>query len=319
MSGRRAGRRPPGRAALVAGLGALALTLPALVGFDPYVLYVGGGAWLWAALATAWAVPAFAGQVSFGQAAYFGVGGYTSALLAQRAGASPWLGVLAAAAAGGAAGVPMGLAGGRVRGAYLALVTFAYAETLRASALNWTGLTGGGSGLVGVPDLPPLPLLGVAGGRASGYYLALALLGASVALAAALRRGRVGLAWAAIREREDRAAQLGVSPVPYKVLAFVCSGAVTGAGGALFVHGVRVVEPDLAFGRGVSVLPLVMALFGGARPLLGPALGAVGLHLVSELVFQPLWPRLHQLPYALALIAVLLALPRGLAGSLRRA
>ena len=109
---------------LVAGAAALAVAFPALVGFDPYFLYVGAGAWLWAALATAWAVPALAGQVSFGQAAYFGVGGYTSALLAQRADVSPWIGVLAAASAGGAAGVPMGLAGGRVRGAYLALVTF---------------------------------------------------------------------------------------------------------------------------------------------------------------------------------------------------
>jgi branched-chain amino acid transport system permease protein len=304
---------------LVAGAAALAVALPALVGFDPYFLYVGAGAWLWAALATAWAVPALAGQVSFGQAAYFGVGGYTSALLAQRADVSPWLGVLAAASAGGAAGVPMGLAGGRVRGAYLALVTFAYAETLRAAALDWAGLTGGGSGLIGLPDLPPLPLVGAAGGRGSAYYLALGLFGASVALAAALRRGRIGLAWAAIREREDRAAQLGVSVVPYKVLAFACSGAVTGAGGALFVHAARVVEPDLAFGRGVSVLPLVMALFGGARPLLGPALGAVLLHGVSELVFQPLWPQLHQLPYGLALVTVLLVLPRGLAGSGRRA
>jgi branched-chain amino acid transport system permease protein len=305
----------------LAGVAAvLAIALPAVVGFDAYVLYVGATAWQWAALATAWALLAYAGQISFGQAAYFGTGAYASALLAQGAGLSPWLGVLAAAGAGAAVAVPVGLATHRLRGAYLALGTFAYAETLRLVALNWTALTGGGSGLVGIPDLAAFPgRPGAAAGRRGEYYAGLGLLLAALGLAAALRRGRVGLAWAAIRERETRAAQLGVAAVRYKTLAFVCSGAITAAGGALYAHSVRFVEPDLVFGRSMSILPLVMAAFGGALPLLGPAAAAVLLHLVSELVFQPWLPELHQLPYALALVVVLLALPRGLASLAGRA
>jgi branched-chain amino acid transport system permease protein len=306
---------------LMLGGAGLAVAFPALVALDAYLLYLGATACLWAALATAWALLAYAGQVSFGQAAFFGVGAYASALLTQRAGVSPWLGVLTAGLAGAVAAAPIGLTAHRLRGAYLALGTLAYAEALRLVALNWTGLTGGGSGLVGIPDLP-MPWLdasvALSRGRVGGYYVALALLLAALAIAASLRRSRAGLAWAAIRECEGRAAQLGVAPTPYKVLAFVCSGAVTAAGGALYAHAVRFVEPDLVFGRSLSLLPLVMATFGGTLALLGPAGGALVLYLGSELIFQPLLPRLHQLPYALALVVAVLALPRGLAGLGRR-
>jgi branched-chain amino acid transport system permease protein len=308
-------------ALLVLGGGGLAVAVPLLVGSDPYFLYVGAAACLWAALATAWAILAYAGQVSFGQAAFFGVGAYTSALLAQRAGLSPWLGVVMAGLVGAVVAAPVGVGAHRLRGAYLALGTLGYAEALRLIALNWTELTGGGSGLVGIPDLSAPGLdanLALSRGRAGSYYVALALLLGVLALSAGLRRGRVGLAWAAIREREERAAQLGLATTRYKVLAFVSSGAVTAVGGAVYAHAVRFIEPDLVFGRSLSLLPLVMAMFGGALPLLGPAVGALVLYLGSELIFQSLLPRFHQLPYALALVATVLVLPRGLAGLMRR-
>jgi branched-chain amino acid transport system permease protein len=300
--------------------GALAALLPLLLGFDPYYLYVLGTAFLWAALARAWNLLAFAGQVSFGHAAYFGAGAYASALLAQRAEWHPWLGVGAAALVGAGVALPMGLTAHRLGGASLALATFAYAEGCRLVALNWTGLTGGGAGLIGIPPLPPLPGVPLDPGRerAGHYYLALAVLLLALGCFAALRRTRVGLAWAAIREREQRAQLLGLAPTPYKLLAFACSGALTALGGALYAHAVRVVEPDLVFGRALSLLPLVMATFGGLHTLLGPVAGALVLYLGSEVLLQPVLPRLHQLPYAVALVLVVLCLPRGLAGLVRR-
>jgi branched-chain amino acid transport system permease protein len=306
-------------AATAVALG-LAVLLPVLVRADPYVLYVGATALSWAALASAWNLLAFAGQVSFGHAAYFGAGAYASALLAQRAAWSPWLAVPAAGLVGASLAVPMGLASHRLAGASLALATFAYAEAWRVIAHNWTALTGGSAGLIGIPPLPALPLalpVAMSGDRPRGYYLALALLVAALVAYAGLTRTRVGLAWAAIREREARARLLGLDPTPYKLLAFVCSGALTAVGGALYAHAVRFLEPDLVFGRGLSILPLVMATFGGVHTLLGPAIGALVLYLLAELVLQPVLPDLHQLPYALALVVVVLALPRGLAG-LRR-
>jgi branched-chain amino acid transport system permease protein len=308
------------RAALAAAaaLGG-ALALPPLVGFDPYWLYLLGTAFLWAAVASAWNLLASAGPVSFGHAVYFGAGAYASALLALGARQSPWLGILLGAGVAALLALPIGLTAHRLGGASLALATFAYAELWRVIALNWTGLTGGGAGLIGIPPLPGLVGAGAAadGGRTAGYYVGLALLVTALAVHAGLRRTRVGLAWAALREAEDRAALLGIAPAPYRLLAFVCSGALTGVAGAVYAHAVRFVEPDLVFGRGLSILPLVMATFGGVGTLLGPAAGALALHLASEAVFQRAWPALHQLPYALALIAAVLVLPRGLAGLVR--
>jgi branched-chain amino acid transport system permease protein len=295
---------------------AAALVLPPLVGFDPYYLYLLGTAFRWAAVASAWSLLASAGPVSFGHAAYFGAGAYASALVALGSGRSPWLGVLLAGGVAAGLALPIGLTARRLGGASLALATFAYAELWRVIALNWTALTGGGAGLIGIPPLPALRL--GAGGRAAGYYLGLALLVTALAVHAGLTRTRVGLAWAALREAEGRAALLGIAPTPYRLLAFACSGALTGVAGALYAHAVRFVEPDLVFGRGLSIVPLVMATFGGVGTLLGPAAGALALYLASEVVFQRAWPGLHQLPYALALIAVVLVLPRGLAGLARR-
>jgi len=299
----------------VAAIAAVAVVFPSLVGHDPYYLYLGGTGLLYAALASAWNLLAYAGQISFGHAAFFGAGAYASALLSLEAGWNPWLGVAVAWMAGAGVAVPIGLAAHRLSGAYLALATLAYAEVWRVLAHNWTTLTGGGSGLIGIPTLPaPRIPIDLGPERARSYYLALALLAVALLVFATLSRTRVGLAWAAIREREQRAELCGVASTPYKVLGFVCSGALTAAGGALYVHTVRFVEPDLVFGRGMSILPLVMATFGGVRTLWGPPAGALLLYLASELWLAPLWPRLHQLPYALALALVVLCLPRGLAG-----
>jgi branched-chain amino acid transport system permease protein len=299
----------------------LALAGPLLLRFDPYALYVLGAAFRWATLASAWSLLAFAGQISFGHAVYFGAGAYASALLSQRAGWSPWLAVVAAVGVGAVVAVPIGLTAQRLAGAYLALATFGYAEGGRLIALNWTTLTGGGAGLIGIPALPALPglPLELTRDRTGGYYLALGLLLLALGAFAGLRRTRVGLAWAAIRESRERAQLLGVSPAPYTLLAFACSGALTAAGGALYAHAVRFIEPDLVFGRALSLLPLIMAVFGGVHALLGPVAGALLLYLVSEVVLQPALPRLHQLPYAAALILAVLVLPKGLAGLVRRA
>ncbi|MBI2879598.1 MAG: branched-chain amino acid ABC transporter permease [Candidatus Rokubacteria bacterium] len=296
----------------------LAVAFPVLAGFHPYYLYLLGTGYLLASLASAWGLLAYAGQISFGHAAFFGLGAYTSALLALKLGVTPWLGILLAGGAGALGALPIGAAAHRLRGAYLALASLAYAEVLRVLALNWTGLTGGGAGLIGLPALRVGVELELARERAGGYYLSLAVLLVALAVFAGLRRTRVGLAWAAIREREERAQILGVSPTSYKLLAFACSGALTGLVGALYAHSVRFIEPDLVFGRYFSILPLIMATFGGLHTLLGPPAGALVLYLVSELVFHPLLPRLHQLPYALALIGVVFALPRGLAGLIGR-
>jgi branched-chain amino acid transport system permease protein len=288
--------------------------MPLALGVEPYALYVLGTAFLFATLTSAWSLLAQAGQTSFGHAAFFGLGAYASALLAVR-GLWPWWGLAAAGLAGAAGALAIGLASARLRGAYLALATLAYAEVWRGIALNWTEMTGGGAGLVGVPALPAIPGLPLdfARGRAGAYYLSLALLVAVLVLSRAIARSRIGLALAAVREEEARASLLGLRPLGWKLLAFALSGLFAGLVGALYVHAVRVIEPDLVFNRHYSILPLVMATVGGLGGWLGPAAAAVGLYLLSEMVLHPLAPAFHQAGYAIALVLVTLYLPGGLA------
>lgn len=304
------------------GTGAVAAVLvlvPPVSGFHPYYLYLLSTAFLLATLATSWNLLAYAGQISFGHAAFFGLGAYGSALTSLR-GLSPWWAVMLGGLTGVAGAVAIGLVSARLKGAYLALATLAYAEIWRGIAQNWTELSGGGSGLIGIPPLPALSQVPVdfTRGRAGGYYLSLAFLLAVLAVLSAILHSRVGLAFAAIREEEERAELLGLSSIRYKLLAFVLSAFFTALAGALYAHTIRVVEPDLVFGRSYSFLPLVMATFGGLHTLLGPPAAALGLYLLSELFLHPYAPVLHQIPYALALILVVLCLPRGLAGLLTR-
>ncbi len=288
--------------------------LPPAIGFQPYYVWVLSTALLSATLGTAWNLLAYGGQISFGHAAFFGLGAYGAALVSMR-GVSPW----AAIAAGGAVAVVGALAIGalsaRLQGASLALATLAWAELLRGIALNWTPLSGGGAGLVGIPPLPAPAALAVDLGRGhvGGYYLSLALLAAALAAFALMKRGRLGLALAALREAPERAPLLGLRPTAWKLAAFALSALLTGVAGGLYAHTVRVVEPDLVFSRSFSITPLVLATFGGLYTVLGPAVAALLLHLLSELVLHPIAPALHQLPYALALILVILYLPGGLA------
>lgn len=310
----------PSRAWVGGGLGVLLLmALPPLTGFHPYYLYLLSTAFLFGTLATAWNLLAYAGQISFGHAAFFGLGAYGAAL-SSLAGVSPWGAIGLGGIVGALGAVGIGLASVRLKGAYLALATLAYAEVWKGVALNWPEVSGGGAGLIGIPPLTEpywLPL-DFTRGRAGSYYLAVAFLLAVLGSFVGVLRSRVGLAFAAVREEEERASLLSLRPLTWKLLAFVLSGFFTALAGGLYAHTVRVVEPDLVFSPHFSILPLVMAIFGGLHTLLGPVAGALLLYLVSELLFHPYAPALHQLPYALALVAVTLYLPGGLAGLFTR-
>jgi len=298
--------------AALAAAAALLSLLPA-TGLPPYYLHLLATAFVFATLASAWSVLAWGGQVSFGQAAFFGVGAYAAAL-ASIHGVASWAALALGAAAGAAAGALVSAAAFRLQGAPLALGTLACAEICRGIALNWERLTGGGAGIVGVPALP-----GPASSpRATAYYLALLLLTVALSVFAWMTGSRMGLALAAVREDPERASLLGVNAPAWKLAAFALSGGLTGAAGGLYVHMVRVVEPDLVFSSWYSLAPLIMATVGGPRTALGPAAAAIGLYLASELVLRPSAPALHQVGYALALLAAVLFLPGGLGGLVGR-
>lgn len=295
----------------------LLILLPILVGTREYLLYLGTMALTFGLLAESWNLPAQAGLISFGHAAFFGVGAYASALLSLRGQLSPWVAMVGAGLFAGLLGLLAAEVAGDLAGPYFSLATLAVAEILRVVALHWAALTEGAWGLVGIPGLPPVGLGWIplpVGDRATDYYAALLLLGVVCGTQACVRRAPLGLAIRAIRQGETRAAASGVDARRVKRIALGLSGLFAGEAGALHAHILHWVDPASAFSPSLSVLPLIMAMFGGSGYLLGPVLGAMVLYLGNELVLQHLAPGAHLLLYGGAVVLVILALPHGILG-----
>ncbi len=274
-------------------------------------------------LGVAWNVlGGYAGQFSFGHAAFFGIGAYTSTLLLVRLGVSPWAGFLAGAALAAAFGCFAGYLSFRygLRGPYFALVTLAFAEMLRLVALNWMAI-GGPMGI-----LIPLPRAGEAFWRLQFpdklpyYYLMLALLGAALGLNRLVERARLGHVLAAIRENEEAAEASGVDTLRAKLQAMALSASLTALGGTFYAQYFSFIDPTLAFGPAVSVEILLRPIVGGPGTLLGPVLGSLVLTPLSELTrsFIRGRPGVDVMVYGAVLVVVVTFLPGGLVGAWRR-
>jgi branched-chain amino acid transport system permease protein len=302
---------------------AAALVLgPPLV--SPYVLHILVLVLFFAFLGVAWnLLGGYAGQFSFGHAAFFGIGAYTSTLLLVRLGLSPWLGFLAGGALAAAFGCFAGYLAFRygLRGPYFALVTLAFAEMLRLVALNWT-VVGGPMGI-----LIPLPRAGDALWRLQFpdklpyYYLMLALLGLALWLNRTIEHARLGHVLAAIRENEDAAEASGVDTLAAKLWAMAFSAFLTALGGTFYAQYFSFIDPTLAFGPAVSVEILLRPIVGGPGTLIGPVLGSLVLTPLSELTRRLIRgrPGLDVMVYGAVLVAVVTFLPGGLVGAWRRA
>jgi branched-chain amino acid transport system permease protein len=275
-------------------------------------------------LGTAWnLLGGYAGQFSFGHAAFFGIGAYTSTLLLTRAGVSPWAGLLAggalAAAFGGLAGYLSFRYG--LRGPYFALVTLAFAEMLRLLAVNWLAIGGpmgiliplppGGSSLARLQFRDKLPY----------WYVILGLLAVALWLTRAVERSRLGHGLQAVRENEDAAEASGVDTLRVKLAAMALSAALTAAGGTFYAQYFSFIDPALTFGPAVSVEILLRPIVGGAGTLLGPLLGSVVLTPLSEVTRSVIRgrPGVDVMAYGAILVLVITFLPGGLVGAWRRA
>ena len=260
----------------------------------------------------------FAGQLSFGHVAFFGVGAYASTIVQMRLGLSPWLGLPASALAGAAVGGVIAALSFRagLKGSYFALITLAFAEVLRIVA-NSIGITGGGLGML-------IPMKAGAGNfqfadRSGFYFLILALAVLSIALAEWLRRSRFGAHLAAIRENEDAARALGINVFAEKVKVMVLSGAIGGVGGCFFAQYFLYIDPLIVFGVDKSVEMLLVSMIGGAGTVYGPLVGALLLALVSDVtrVLTQI-QGLSLVLYGGLLVVIIAFLPNGLIDLFRR-
>ena len=254
----------------------------------------------------------FAGQLSFGHVAFFGVGAYASTIVQMRFGFSPWLGLPAAALAGALVGGIIGVLSFRagLKGSYFALITLAFAEVLRIVS-NSVTITGGGLGML-IPMKPGAANLQFAE-RSGFYFLILVLAAVSVALAEWLRRSRFGAQLAAIRDNEDAAKALGIDVFAEKVKVMLLSGAIGGVGGSFFAQYFLYIDPLIAFGVDKSVEMLLVSMIGGSGTVYGPLVGAVLLALVSDGTRALTQIQgLSLVLYGSLLIAIIAYLPNGL-------
>ena len=285
----------------------LGLVAPLIVRSD-YVFQVLFRVSLFAALGLAWnLVGGYAGQLSLGHAAYFGVGAYGLALFS-RAGIHPWpalflavlLAVLFAALIGGVSF--------RLRGPYFTLATIAFAEVLRLGAKNLVTITGGDVGL-------PVPGLFVKSFGRSLYLAAVLLTAVALGITAWVSRSRFGYYLMAIREDEDTALSVGVNAARCKLWVLLISAALTALGGGLYGSLFLFIVPDQVFSIDISVEMAIVAMLGGAGTILGPLIGSLILESAAELL-KNLFHEAHLLIYGLLLVLVVLFLPEGIVGSL---
>jgi len=249
----------------------------------------------------------FAGQISLGHAAFFGIGAYTAALLAVKAGLSFWAALPIVVAVTALVGLLLGLPSLRVREDFLAITTIGINFIVEAIFNNFE-FFGGALGIGGIPrvELFDLKLRGT-------EFLVLCLFFLVVVMGVCwwLTRCWAGLACFALREEETAAASVGISPVRFKLLAFVIGTAMAGVGGALYAHFMRFISAtDFAFPLSVSLLSMVVV--GGMGTLWGPILGACIIGVLPE-VFRPLVDY-RILFYTMLLLLMIRFQPGGLLG-----
>ena len=282
---------------------AVALALPLVAPHAEYLLDVAFLVLLYGAMATGWNVlGGFAGQVSFGHAAFLGIGAYTAAILVAQ-GWPIWATALPAGALAALYSLIIGWPTFRLRGPYFSIATIGIGEATRLVALNWTSLTGGASGLT----------LSAAPSPATQYYAALALCCGAVGAAAWIQSSRFGYALAAIRSDTDAAETLGVDTTLAKTQALAISAFILGVAGCVYAMHYLFISPDSVFGFSTSIALVVMPIVGGLGTVLGPLLGAAVFTVLREQL-EANFQNLDLLVFGVLLCAIVLFEPAGLLG-----
>jgi branched-chain amino acid transport system permease protein len=270
----------------------------------------------------------YAGQISLGHAAFFGIGAYTTAILCTRIHWFPtWLAVIAGALLSGAVGWLVGKPVLRLKGNYLAMATLGLGEIAFILFQQVKGLTGG---TVGILNIPPLSIFGLKFDTDLKYFFVVWIVVMLLMLISInLIRSRVGRALRALHSSEVAADAMGVNTGRYKTNVFVLSAGFAGLGGALFALFQKYINPE-SFVLAVSILFVTMVVVGGMGNIWGGLIGVITLtFLPSVIQALPQWiPGLpsglsnfsnYQLVlYGLLLILFMMFLPKGMASGLSR-
>lgn len=311
---------------------------------SPYLVGLGFTVLLGIATASAWnIIGGYAGQYSFGHAAYFGAGAYTTLVLLTQYQVNPILGSLAGI---GISLVLAGITGGivfRLKGHYFALASIAVAEIIRLCVLNLPSITNGAEGVNAADELSKFTV-GFADltSKVPFYYMALILVVITIVTSWMIQRGKLGYCLQAIREDQDAASSLGISLPFYKNSALLISAGFTSVAGSIYGCYIRFIDVGSTLTLDMSIEMILISIIGGVGTVFGPALGALVLIPVAELLrsnviaqvlidygviddgsplglfFKENLAHAHVLIYGIITVVVILCMPNGIIGAVSK-
>ena len=278
---------------------------------DPYYQLIFTIILIWAVVGVAFNLfSGYCGLLSFGHAAFFGLGAYTVALMFVGWGITPWIGLLAAAVVGAASGVIIGYPTFRLRGHYFALAMLAYPLVL-LYLFQWLGYQE-----VSLPMKREAAAAYMQFADQRIYILISAvLLAIALAINLYVARSRFGLSLLAIKQNEPAAMAAGINPLQWKLMAIVLSASLTAVAGGVYAVVQLIVTPESVFGMLVSSRALIVTLFGGIGTVAGPVVGALVLIPLAEILqvkLSDVLPGIQGVVLGIAIIAVVLLAPEGI-------
>lgn len=300
-----------------AGIFVVAYLVAAPLFFYQSFLRTLGGVFMFATMALAWnIIGGYAGYANFGNVVFFGMGGYTVAVVMNKLGWPFWPALVVAAVLGIAFAVVIGLPILRLRGHYFAIAMLGVAEGMREIVTNMSGLTGGGAGItipsIGAEATTSYP------GNTGFYYYFLVLMMMALAVVYGVAKGRFGYALRAIHQDEDAAAAAGINTTRAKIAAFALCGLLTTLAGATYAFQQVTIYPTRLFSVEITVLTVVMCVIGGAGTVLGPVVGAFTLQFLSEYLRQN-YLDYHLFIFGAIVIVAVIFLPEGIVNFVRDA
>jgi branched-chain amino acid transport system permease protein len=313
---------------------------------NPYALHIMILIFLSVIMGGSWNIlGGYTGQYSVGHAAYFGAGAYTTMILMQFREIPPWYGMFAGMAVAVLTGLIIGAICFRLRGPYFVLASIAATEILRLSALNLKDFTNGAEGILAT-DIPPLQfgsfLITDFLTKVPFYYIGLVFALAIIAVTWLVQHSKLGYCFQAIREDQDAAHSLGINPNLYKNLSLAISAAFTSLAGSFYAVYIGFVDPTTVLSLDMSVQIVLICIIGGIGTIYGPMVGALVLVPLSEalrsniitqglisaglvnegspvgLFLKENLAHAHVLIYGILVVVVILFMPDGVLGFLRK-
>jgi branched-chain amino acid transport system permease protein len=259
----------------------LALAFP-LVFTDTFPIHVMILVYMFGVLGMGWNIMGgYAGMFSFGQAAFFGIGAYTSTFLLMNFGVNPWIGLVTGGVVAALVAAAIGYPCSNLRGHYFAIASIAFAEIVRVVFNNWK--------LVGAAEGLSLPMLDESfanfmfhSSKLPYYYIILAFLLLAIATCYFVATSKMGYYFRAIKESHEVAEVLGVNVVKYRLIAIMIAGFLSAMAGTFYAQYILYIDPESVMLLPISVQVVLISMLGGAGAVIGPLIGAAVMIPIAE-------------------------------------